>query len=58
MILDVEKMNALGRVQIQLFDADGNLKEEQEVKNLVVTTGIWSLRQDIKHFYIFASLWL
>ena len=40
MILDVEKMNALGRVRIQLFDADGNLKEEQEVKNLVVTTGL------------------
>ena len=40
MILDVEKMNALGRVQIQLFDADGNLKEEQQVKNLVVTTGL------------------
>jgi len=40
MILDVEKMNALGRVQIQLFDGQGNLKEEQNIKNLVVTTGL------------------
>ena len=40
MILDVEKMNALGRVQIQLFGPDGNLKEEQTVKNLVVTSGL------------------
>jgi hypothetical protein len=40
MILDVDKMNALGRVQIQLFDAKGNLKEEQTVNNLVVTSGL------------------
>jgi hypothetical protein len=40
MILDVEKMNALGRVQIQLFDGQGNLKEEHIIKNLVVTTGL------------------
>ena len=40
MIIDVDKMNALGRVQIQLFDSEGNLKEEQTVKNLVVTTGL------------------
>ena len=40
MILDVEKMNALGRVHIQVFDKDKNLIEEQTVKNLVVTTGL------------------
>ena len=40
MIIDVDKMNALGRVHIQVFDAEGNLKEEQTVKNLVVTTGL------------------
>ena len=40
MLIDVDKMNALGRVQIQLFDSEGNLKEEQTVKNLVVTTGL------------------
>ena len=40
MILDVEKMNALGRVLIQVFDKDKNLIEEQTVKNLVVTTGL------------------
>lgn len=40
MLIDVDKMNALGRVQIQLFDSEGNLKDEQIVKNLVVTTGL------------------
>ena len=40
MIIDVDKMNALGRVHIQVFDSEGNLKEEQTVKNLVVTTGL------------------
>lgn len=39
-MLNVDKMNALGRVRIQLFDGEGNLKEEQTVKNLVVTTGL------------------
>jgi len=28
-----------GKVLIQHFDADGNIKNEQQVKNLVVTTG-------------------
>ena len=40
MIIDVDKMNALGRVHIQVFDKDKNLIEEQTVKNLVVTTGL------------------
>ena len=40
MILDVEQMNALGRVHIQVFDKDKNLIEEQTVKNLVVTAGL------------------
>lgn len=40
MLIDVDKMNALGRVQIQVFDSEGNLKDEQTVKNLVVTTGL------------------
>ena len=35
MLIDVDKMNALGRVQIQVFDSEGNLKDEQTVKNLV-----------------------
>jgi hypothetical protein len=39
-MLNVDKMNALGRVHIQVFDADKNLIEEQTVKNLVVTTGL------------------
>lgn len=39
-MLNVDKMNALGRVHIQVFDADMNLIEEQTVKNLVVTTGL------------------
>ena len=34
-----EELQATGRVNIQLIDADGNLKEEHNVKNLVVTTG-------------------
>lgn len=34
-----EDLLATGQVSIQLFDADGNLKQQHDVKNLVVTTG-------------------
>lgn len=40
MFFDAEKMRAAGRVHIQLFDQNGNLKEEQTVKNLVVDDGL------------------
>jgi len=33
-------LSAKGDVQLDLFDADGNLKETQEIKNVVVTVGL------------------
>lgn len=35
-----DKVKATGKVTFQLFDKDGNLKEEKVVKNLVVTDGL------------------
>lgn len=35
----VEDIKATGRLQIQVFDENGNLKDEREFNNLVVTTG-------------------
>jgi hypothetical protein len=34
-----ETVKATGEVQIKLFNADGSLKEEKTIKNLVVTAG-------------------
>ena len=34
-----ETVKATGEVQIKLFNADGSLKEEKTIKNLVVTVG-------------------
>ena len=33
-------LSAKGDVQLDLFDADGNLKETQEIKNVVVNNGL------------------
>jgi hypothetical protein len=35
----VENLKVTGQVQVQLFDKNGVLKDTQEIKNLVVTTG-------------------
>ena len=35
----VENLKITGQVKVQLFDKDGKLKDTQEIKNLVVTTG-------------------
>jgi len=34
-----EKLTVTGQVCIQIFDAQGNLKDTRDIKNLVVTTG-------------------
>jgi hypothetical protein len=34
-----EKLTVTGQVSIQIFDAQGNLKDSRDIKNLVVTTG-------------------
>ena len=34
-----ENIKITGDVHVQLFDKDGNVKEERKIKNLVVTTG-------------------
>ena len=36
----VEKLNATGRLNITVFDAAGNVKDEATVKNLVVNSGL------------------
>ena len=33
-------LSAKGNVQLEVFDKDGNLKESQEIKNVVVTVGL------------------
>lgn len=35
----VENLKVTGQVKVQLFDKDGKLKDTQDIKNLVVTTG-------------------
>lgn len=40
MFFDKEKMRASGQLNIQLFGANGELKDERTVKNLVVDTGL------------------
>lgn len=35
-----ETLKATGKVNFKLFDKDGNLKEEKNINNLVVTTGL------------------
>ena len=35
----VENLKVTGQVKVQLFDKDGVLKEEQDIKNLVVSVG-------------------
>lgn len=35
----VDNLKVTGQVQVQLFDKDGKLKDTQDIKNLVVTTG-------------------
>jgi len=40
MFFDAEKMRAAGRVHIQVFGPNGELKEERKVKNLVVDDGL------------------
>lgn len=34
-----DNLKVTGAVSVKLFDKNGNLKEEQQIKNLVVTTG-------------------
>ncbi len=34
-----DQIKLTGRVSIQLFDKDGNIKDSREIKNLVVTVG-------------------
>lgn len=34
-----DQIKLTGRVSIQLFDKDGNIKDSREIKNLVVSTG-------------------
>ena len=34
-----EKLTITGQVSIQIFDAQGNLKDSRDIKNLVVTAG-------------------
>ena len=36
----MEKLKATGKVNFKLFDKEGNLKEEHNINNLVVTTGL------------------
>lgn len=36
----MEKLKATGKVNFKLFDKEGNLKEEKNINNLVVTTGL------------------
>jgi len=41
-------LSAKGDVQLDLFDADGNLKETQEIKNVVVTVGLGYIASRMK----------
>ena len=41
-------LSAIGDVQLDLFDADGNLKETQEIKNVVVTVGLGYIASRMK----------
>lgn len=36
----MEKLKATGKVNFKLFDKEGNLKEEKNINNLVVTSGL------------------
>ena len=38
-----DESRALGKLTIEVKDKDGNLKQKQEVKNLVVDTGLDTL---------------
>lgn len=43
-----EYLKATGRVQIVLCDANGNVKDERDIKNLVVTTGLGYIASRMK----------
>lgn len=43
-----EDIKAIGRLDIKVFDADGNIKQQVEVDNLVVTTGLGYIASRIK----------
>lgn len=41
-------LSAKGNVQLEVFDKDGNLKESQEIKNVVVTVGLGYIASRMK----------
>lgn len=41
-------LSARGNVQLEVFDTDGNLKESQEIKNVVVTVGLGYIASRMK----------
>ena len=41
-------LSAKGDVQLEVFDKDGNLKESQEIKNVVVTVGLGYIASRMK----------
>lgn len=43
-----EQLKATGRLDIKVFGPDGNIKEEQAVTNLVVTTGLGFIASRMK----------
>ena len=43
-----DESRALGKLTIEVKDKDGNLKQKQEVKNLVVDTGLDSIASRMK----------
>ena len=44
-----DESRALGKLTIEVKDKDGNLKQKQEVKNLVVDTGLDYIASRMKH---------